>query len=133
MLHESLAEVLREIVYHHKDVMMTFTVRTPDGDEPFQMPVVKPLSVRQTQDGDYILTGYNLRRLPDDPKEAVTSRDIIRSYRVDRIVPHTLQFLTPALSPQAYEAPEVVSPPEPVEVSEETASGETPDDMDGSL
>jgi hypothetical protein len=104
MLHDSLAELLADIVHHHRDVMVTFAVATSGGQQSYQMPVIKPLSLRKTKDGHFILTGYNLRRLPDDSGETISSKELIRSYRVDRIIPHTLQFLYPALPPQLHQA-----------------------------
>jgi hypothetical protein len=101
-IESSLAELLTEIVSNHRDVMLTFAVRTDGGQKPYQMPLIKPLSVRQTKEGHFVVTGYNLRRLPDDSTQDVSSRSLIRSFRVDRIIPHTLQFLYPALPPELY-------------------------------
>jgi hypothetical protein len=101
-LEHSLAELLTEIVAKHRDVMLTFAVRTDAGQQPYQMPLIKPLSVRQTKEGHHVITGYNLRRLPDDATKDISSRALIRSFRIDRIIPHTLQFLYPALPPELY-------------------------------
>ncbi|TNE52179.1 MAG: hypothetical protein EP343_01910 [Deltaproteobacteria bacterium] len=98
-MEQALSEVLRSIVSHQKNVMITFAVRTEGGAEPYQTPIIKPLSVKQTQEGHYVITGYNLRRLPDSPDDDVSSQAIIRSYRIDRILAHTLQFLNPAPTP----------------------------------
>ncbi len=98
---EALAEVLRSIVTHQNDVMMTFAVATEGGTEAYQTPIIKPISVRETKDGHSVVTGYNLRRLPDEIDEAkeVECSSLIRSYRIDRIVAHTLQFLNPSTAP----------------------------------
>lgn len=99
MLTEAVAELLQEVVARHRDVMITFAVEVEQGAQRYQVPILKPIEVRQTRDGHWVLTGYNLRRLPDDVTKTVTSRELIRSFRVDRIVPHTLQFLHPSLPP----------------------------------
>lgn len=99
MLHDALAELLNAVVTNHRDVMVTFAVVAERGHQRYQVPIVKPLEVRKTREGHWVLVGYNLRRLPDSVSEPVSSRDLIRSYRIDRIVPHTLQFLHPSLPP----------------------------------
>jgi hypothetical protein len=99
MLSEAVAELLQSVVSSHRDVMITFAVEVEAGAQHYQVPVIKPLDVRKTRDGHWVITGYNLRRLPDDASKVATTRELIRSYRVDRIVPHTLQFLYPSLPP----------------------------------
>jgi hypothetical protein len=101
-LDASLAELLTEIVAKHRDVMLTFAVQTTAGQQSYQTPLIKPLSVRLTKEGHHVITGYNLRRLPDDSAHEVSSKSLIRSYRIDRIIPHTIQFLYPALPPELY-------------------------------
>jgi len=96
---QALAVLLSEIVEHHRDAMITFAVLTETGQETYQTPIIKPISLEKTKDGHHILMGYNLRRIPDDPSEEISSKAIVRSYRLDRVIPHTLQFLNPAISP----------------------------------
>jgi hypothetical protein len=99
MLSDAVAELLQSVVSGHRDVMITFAVEVEQGTQHYQVPVIKPLEVRKTKDGHWVITGYNLRRLPDDVAKGVSTRELIRSYRIDRIVPHTLQFLYPSLPP----------------------------------
>lgn len=73
----------------YRDKIISFKVDTPTSDEKTQTVLLKVDSVSKTGQGDFLVSGHNMKKLGDFDVDKT-----IRSYRVDRIYMDTLKEVT---------------------------------------